>query len=424
MTRRAIQLGLLVLVAIMPFHAFLSVWLGQLTGQQTLIQAWKEVLLLVLAGLTSIEVWRHRELLERLRQPWVWALAGFTAVALFVTLITRPPLATAAFGIKTDLEFLLAALIALLVATPNFVRRLIQIVLIGGAAVCSFGLLQAFVLPVDFLTRFGYGPDTIQPFLQIAAGSDALRFGATLGGPNQLGTYLILIITLSLWQARKPGQHRWWLVLSSASFVVLFNTHSRSAWIGAIVAATATLVAATPARYRRRVGLGMAAAAVAGLLGLSVFVSTSPAAQYYVLHSRADQHDEQTGSDSQRLASIMAGARAAMEHPLGHGLGTAGPATLRADPDSENVIENYYLQIAYEAGVVGGLLFVVLLGLLIHRLSRHSGPNRHGQPVAAALVGLSVVALALPAWTDSTTSLILMTVAGSLAAPTKGDSSV
>ena len=40
---QVIQLGLLVLVALMPFHAFLTTWLGSGLGHRSLLQGWKEL---------------------------------------------------------------------------------------------------------------------------------------------------------------------------------------------------------------------------------------------------------------------------------------------------------------------------------------------------------------------------------------------
>src|SRR5215510_9004576 len=85
---RLIQLGLLALVALMPFHAFLSVWLGHLTGHQTIIQAWKEVLLLILSILGLILLIREPKIRHRLR-TWPAVFAGaFALVALIVTMFT------------------------------------------------------------------------------------------------------------------------------------------------------------------------------------------------------------------------------------------------------------------------------------------------------------------------------------------------
>ena len=51
--------GLIVLVGILPFHAFLATWLGHLFGSREIIQAWKEVLILLLAGTAAVQLWQR-----------------------------------------------------------------------------------------------------------------------------------------------------------------------------------------------------------------------------------------------------------------------------------------------------------------------------------------------------------------------------
>src|ERR1700733_9038780 len=106
--RRSIQIGLLILVALMPFHAFFSVWLGHLTGHQALIQAWKEALLVVLAGLGIVLVVINPASRDRLRNLPIMLGGAFAVIALLVTVFSRPPLTATIFGAKTDLEFLVA----------------------------------------------------------------------------------------------------------------------------------------------------------------------------------------------------------------------------------------------------------------------------------------------------------------------------
>src|SRR5437899_2431352 len=82
---RFIQWGLIALVAVMPFHAFLTVWLGSIIGHRAIIQSWKELLLILMCGAAIAMIVRRPQLLDRLRRPSVLALAGFMAVALAVT---------------------------------------------------------------------------------------------------------------------------------------------------------------------------------------------------------------------------------------------------------------------------------------------------------------------------------------------------
>jgi hypothetical protein len=404
---RLIQGGLLGLLALMPFHAFLSLWLGSLAGHQAVIQSWKEVLLVLLGGLSATLVVRQPKRLQRLRAPGVWALIGFVALALVVTAVTRPPVLTALFGFKTDIEFILAALIAALVSSPALIRRAVTVTLAAGAGVVGFGLCQIYLLPPGWLTHFGYGPDTIAPFQVLDPAVQSLRFGSTLGGPNQLGAYLAIIIALSLAVAVRRRQ--WWLLALTAGAVpVLIHTYSRAAWIGALLAATITGFGLMTPHWRRVGLIAMTLLALVGLL-LSSHLLQDQKLQYYLLHGNAQFHD-QRGSDFEHLASLQSGVSSVLAAPWGHGLGTAGPTVFHTG--TGRIIEDYYLQLGYEAGVVGMLLFIIALSLVSWRLLRQRTAQPHATALAGATLGISVNALVLPAWTDSTTCLVCWILIG------------
>ena len=131
--------------------------------------------------------------------------------------------------------------------------------------------------------------------------------------------------------------------------------------------------------------------------------------QYIVLHSSVVNHNS-VGSDFQHGESLTNGTAAIVKAPLGHGLGTAGPATFHAG--TTNIIEDYYLQLGYEAGIIGALLFLTILFLLIRALLVIGDPI--ATATAAAIIGVGLTALVLPAWTDSSMALIVWTYAGSL----------
>ncbi len=403
-----IQSGLLVLVALMPFHAFLSVWLGSITHHQAIIQAWKEVLLLVLSALGATLILRDDEARGRLRRWAVVLIGAFAALALIVTIATRPSLTAIAFGAKTDLEFFVAFILAIIVASPKFTRHLIWALIIPAGLVIAFGLLQITVLPANFLTHFGYGPTTIVPYQILDPVVRTLRFGSTLGGPNQLGTYLILPLALVGILAFR--RRRWWgLVLVAGGIFVMVHTYSRSAWAGAGVAAVTVLLALSPARSRAWLVAGLAGVGLIGVWVADRLVGSSSNWQYYLLHSNALWHDKR-GSDFEHLRSLQAGLSASLAAPFGHGLGTAGPATFHAG--TTVIIENNYLQVAYETGLAGAALFIAAVIAVALELARAARHNDLAGAALAAIIGISATALVLPAWADSTTALTVWTAAG------------
>lgn len=403
---------LALIISLMPIHAFMSVWLGSLTGHQAVIQSWKEVALIAMTAATLVLVALSKTHRDRLKSPWIYAALAYIAVSGIVTLITMPEFKLVVFGAKINLEFIVAAMIAWVVATPALARRLVTAVLAGCAVVVIFGLMQIIALPPDFLTHFGYGPDTILPYQRIAEGTNTLRFPSTLGGPNQLGSYLILPICLIIalaWQKR----YRWLLALGAIALVCLIGTHSRSAWVGTLIAASVAAVAGAPARIKRRVIYAVMGLAVASALAVPAIIATDSDLQYYVLHSSIENHDRSDLSNGQHVQSLEDGTEATASQPFGHGLGTAGPATFQTA--TPNIIENYYLQLSYEVGVLGLIAFMFTIILLGRKLWLAGTPL--AQATALSFLGVGIICLLLPAWTDSTTALIAWICAGSAAAP-------
>ncbi|HEY6736208.1 MAG TPA: O-antigen ligase family protein [Candidatus Saccharimonadia bacterium] len=416
---RIIQAGLLALVALMPFHAFLTTWLGTTLGHRAAVQSWKEVLLIGLALVGAGLAWHDPAYRRRWRAPWVYLAAGLAACAVLVTLVALSRQAVtpsqALLGAKIDLEFLVAGLLTTLVAGQRFSRWLIWTTIGAGVAVSVFVLMQVYVWPVNFLSQFGYGPTTILPFQYVDA-AKTLRYAGTLGGPNQLGAYLIipLSLTAALTTSRR---RRWWLLGTPLMLFALYYSFSRSAWVGALASLALLLIWLVPRRWRWPV-----TGSLLGLLGAGAAViwqqlASHPQLQHQLLHTTLEQRANPSTSSAEHVASLLDGLSTVARHPLGQGLGSAGPATIRTG--QSYVIENQFLQVGAEAGWLGLGLFVLLLGWLVRQL-RHSALQPWGTALAAALVGISVGGLFIPTWDDSTTALVAFTLAGSLAGLTGG----
>ena len=114
-------------------------------------------------------------------------------------------------------------------------------------------------------------------------------------------------------------------------------------------------------------------------------------------------------SDSAHAASLRQGVQAVWNAPFGHGLGLAGPATFHAG--QTNIIEDDYLQVGYETGLIGLILFIGVVAAILWALVRPPA-SRLNLGIAAAVAGISLTAVVLPAWTDSSTALTVWTLAG------------
>jgi len=405
-----IRRGLIALLALMPFHAFGSVWLGSLLGHQVLWQSWKEILVAAMVIAAGVALWRTPACRSRLQNYVVYLAAGFAAVSLLVTAINHPHLAPAVYGVKTDLEFLVVFVLALLVSDMKLVATLSRVIIATSGAVIAFGLLQIYLLPKDWLIHFGYDATTIQPYLLVDPAVHSVRILSTLGGPNQLGSFLILPLCLVAWQLlHKP---RWWQGLYlAAGLIVEWHTYSRSALIGLAAAFLIVMLLRTTRRWQLPLLLIATVSVAIGISLLTTDAGRNQDLQYYLFHQTT--HD--TGihaSTDEHTQAYQAGLQAASNHVLGTGLGTAGPASFHSAHPF--IPENYYLQLAIETGVLGLVLFGALEVLLGVRLWHHASTVPGAAAAVAALVGIGLVNLVLHGWADSSTALIYWGFAGAI----------
>lgn len=410
---------LLAIVLLMPLHAFLVISLGHLVGYQSIWQTWKEVGL-VLAGIaaTGIIIWKQQVRKQLISQPAVWSAIAFSLVALLVSVANRTvPFSSFLLGAKTTLAFLVLFVV---VQTIQFSRErwktLITSLLAISSAVGVFALAQVYLLPADFLNRFGYGLDTVPSFHLVDPAVTAIRIIATFSGPNQLGSFMIIPLILSLWFVLRKK----WLAMIPLLLTgfALFNSYSRSAWIGAIVATFIVFFVWLKGWWKL-----LLAAPVIGLI-IAVNVLSGPVhamttnLTFYVYHGQfVDGHTN--GSDSNRLKNAQYGLETIQNHPLGYGLGTAGPAS--KDTVNPIITENSYLQIGIETGVLGLLIFGLTILLTLIALAKQRLAVDEAIPLLAVLLGLSATNLFLHTWADSATALVLWGLIGyCLAAPRKG----
>jgi hypothetical protein len=109
-------------------------------------------------------------------------------------------------------------------------------------------------------------------------------------------------------------------------------------------------------RLGRRYWPYAAAFCVAFLIG-AFSLRNQYVVQNVIFHS--DESTKQTGSTTLHAQQIKKGLHGIVDRPLGHGPGTAGLVSTK-NADGGLLPENYYIQIGYELGIVGLLLFVWL----------------------------------------------------------------
>lgn len=406
---RIIELGIGLILVLMPFHAFMVVATSHFLGFGVLFQSWKELFIVLLAGVWVLYGVSARKLLFKLDIA-NWLVLGIIGLSLLVTLFVQPTPAAILFGIKTNLVALGLFLIAQIPLSQKrpVKKYLLWLVLVPAGIVSILALLQSFVIPPNFLGQLGYSAATIDPTQQVDSALKFWRAFSTLGGPNQLGAYLIVPFIFATIYALKTKRY-WLLVGSGVILMAVVVTYSRSAWLGTAAALLTALILSLKGKVRVIFIGGIAVVAVLGGMYLySALQQPNNSVQYVLLHGRVFENRIE-GSDQGRLESFTNTTNAIVSEPWGHGLGSAGPASFKA---TQSVIpENWYLQIAYEIGVFGLVLYICLFAVLLGDFWR-----QRRDPLAASLfaatVGILVANLFLHAWADSTLALLMFALYG------------
>jgi len=399
-----------ILMAVVPFHAFLTVWASTLVGHFTLLRLWDEALLLILSCLVGALLVRDKALRATFFNSRLTRLVGL--YALVMLLLGVISLSKGEVGVKAtaysfviNLRFLVWLLAVWVVALHSdwLLRHWRRIVFVPLAVTVAFGLLQFFVLPHNFLKHFGYN-DTVSYVATVTLNQDSstIRVQSFLRGANPFGAYLMALLPLVLvCVGRWRRSWRYWL-LAGASAAALFLTFSRSAWLGTAVALV-LLGWFVLARYRR-VYLYVLAALVAVTMGGLFLLRGSGGVQNALLHK--SQHSTASVTSNQgHESALRSSLRDLTTQPFGDGPGTAGqPGVYNTGHPSRNT-ESYWLEIALEMGWPGLLLFGTIVGVVGYELFRRF-EYRLAVGLFVTLCGLVVVNFFAYGWTDDTLAYV------------------
>lgn len=422
-----------VIIALMPFHAFLTVWASSLIGHYTLLRLWKELLVFVLGLVALWLVFRRPALCTQFLGSWLFRLMliyfGLMVVLGLVALARHTVNRSALYeGLIEDLRLVVFFFIAWVAASysPWLRAHWRQLLLIPAAVVVVFGLLQAFVLPADFLSHFGYAASTIKPFDTVDQNLQFIRVQSTMRGADPLGAYLVVVLAALTAIAsdlvfRRQGltKHQktvvLWGIFGAATLAVLYFTYSRSAYVGALIAMVVAVWRTLPSK-RVRQWLFIAGLAVCVVFGVTAYaLRHNPTFEDTFFHTSQLSKSKQSSNHNHQEA-LKAGMHDLVHQPFGLGPGSAGPASQHNNHPAR-IAENYFLQVGQEAGWLGLGLFVAITALVGTVLwDKRTEPDLLALTLLASLAGLIVVNLLLPAWTDDTLAYAWWGLAGIAAA--------
>ncbi len=431
----------LVLLTLLPFHAFLvtvvtRVLIGPGHAPIGALALWKEALLIGIVVIALTEIVREK---KRFKLDAIDGLIIALAVLGLSLAVANQEWEHAAYGFKYDLLAPMAFLFTRRVSwSAEFFRRVATALMTVGIIIAVYGFIT-LLLPRTFFYALGYSDlhslylpnGSLAPYQQIG-GSGLRRIQSTLSGPNQLGLWLLIPLAVML--TRETWEKKRIAAMTLLAIALLF-TFSRSAWIAAAVMSLTWLFLALP----RRVSLAVTCAL--GVLGMLTLIIVGSFAPGIVLRTASSK------GHIDRPLEAMATIRT---HPLGLGLGSAGPASNRfsdtcvdVEPGSDVswtkyhpelclfadgqkiqptdracncpfLTENWYLQIGVELGVLGMLLWIALTMVMLAQMKLEARNSKHEREGAVFLLflGISVAGLFLHAWEDSAVMMTVWVLAG------------
>lgn len=400
---------LLVIFGGIVLHAPLSVGLQSLfPAAELLVKSWKEILM-ILAGLLVVVTVTRRKQWEILRSPLVLLIGLYAALHLVLIPAFPSEAASVIAGLMIDLRYLFFFVLVYVAIRmyPQLRRAFVGTFVAGALIVVSFAILQVTVLPHDILKYIGYSETTIMPFLTVDQNMDFVRISSTLRGPNPLGAFALIVLTLltAFWFR---GNHRQFkhpmfvlAVLGVGGLVALWASYSRSALIAALVAIGLVGLIVAGRKLSKLAWLGLAV----GVLALGGVLFAARGTEYVsnvILHENIHEGGD-VNSNEGHVDSLSDGVTRMLRQPLGGGIGSTGSASLYTD--SPLIIENQYLFIAHEVGWIGLVLFLMIFWRVLKELwARRT--DWLGLGVFASGIGLALIGLLLPVWVDDTVSII------------------
>lgn len=374
---------------------------------------WYEPLIVVALFLSFISAIRNK----RFQNCNIWIIILsilFIIFSIISILFLSPTISRGMEGFRFSIFFMLAFLATYFSGfDPRQSRSLINVYLVMAGIFAAWGIIERF-LPSHYLiswhligaqSNFDYGTYKVE--------MDVNRSSSGIGGPNQLASYLIpaFFITfkrlLILWGINRKSNkvadfpeisetkenlkfdRRWqiyYIFLMIASFVTIFYTFSRSAWVGVYVGCIITALILIRRNWLKIISIVVLAAVA---VAFTFFMLRQP--NNFMAHGESDTGHESAIKIS--LQEIKSRKNEPLKLIFGSGLGTAGPAVLKYGDGL--ISESWYLQLTLELGLLGLALWLVFIIVTLFAIfKKNTG-------VFIALFAVSVAAIFLHTFADN-----------------------
>ena len=424
---KTILYSLILIIAAMPFHGFMSTYLGSLLDQREIMKAWKEILLGLVMAFVLVDQLRNKKIARDFYRDKISVLViVYTVLTILMALFLSEESESALVGIIFNLRYLAIFMVgfwlshsnkALVLSRHGLVTKLLGIGLLLSSIVA---VMQSLFLPSDFMSNFGYGEGAIREVFYLDQNESLIRGFGLSRGPNVLGISLALIIPffaksfiLRITNRSTQADRAVFYMSGTATLLLslaLYTTYSRSGWIAVAGSLGITLLLSLPRKYYKKLFYWTAGVALIGLLIIVPSISSSATLQTLILHD--DPNRGGVDSTTLHFRSKADGIRDVVSNPLGSGVGSAGPASrYRADKEPR-ISENYFIQIAQEIGLPGLALLLSIFIMVGMKLFRYSSGSYANRVLLGSLIGICLAAMFGHTWADEEVALAWWGLAG------------
>ncbi len=243
---------------------------------------------------------------------------------------------------------------------------------LSGFLVCLYGIMQ-----------YMFGWDTSQAWMDEEMFTDIkMRIYSTLGNPNVLGEYILLVLPVSIgimWTRKSPAAKIVYAGISATMFAALILTFSRGCWVGLLIAAAVFVTFAAGKLW----GLG--------LIALPVLPMVLPESILNRFMSIGNMEDSST---SYRVY-IWMGTLAMMKDFWISGIGMGQEAFTQVYPfySYNGVVaphsHNLFLQILVESGIAGIAVFLLIMLFFLRRMMTGYQYGGKGSELSTIITAIS-----------------------------------
>jgi O-antigen ligase len=323
---------------------------------------------------------RDGRVIPALRHPATIALGAFVGLGLLSAFVNGVPPLTVAAGFFYTLDAVAIFYLCRLVGF-NHRQAVMTVGAVGGAV-----LLMALI---------SIGQALLAPgilWLDVVPGrsGEAARIGSVVRNPNAFGSLIALILPFALFGSVRLSRPRLRWALAAAALVMamaLLLTYSRGSWLGILFAMIAITLFLDRKVLLAAIGVGALAFLLVNVMPRNLLVASAPGnmappPDFNIIETTTDRVGKVGTGRDLRTQLILNAIPILRDHPLlGVGPGRYGGAAADhfASPVHrqygtekllrfQQTVDNFWLHIVVEAGILGAAAFIALIGVVVVRL--------------------------------------------------------